>query len=87
MNVEFIPKFDKDIKNLPTATKKQIKKLIETVKKEKALNEVTGVTKMKGHTEYYRVRLGHYRIGIKNENGTIIFMRAVKRNDIYKVFP
>jgi len=46
------------------------------------------IRKMKGYEDYYRIRLGDYRIGCKiEERHKIIFYRVKNRNDIYKVFP
>ncbi len=36
---------------------------------------------------YYKIRVGDYRIGIKFEHETLTFERILHRKDIYKVFP
>jgi mRNA-degrading endonuclease RelE of RelBE toxin-antitoxin system len=45
------------------------------------------IKKIKGYDNYYRIRKGVYRIGIKLENNTITFVRILHRNDVYKFFP
>ena len=51
------------------------------------LSEIKNLKKMKGYNQYYRIRKGNFRIGIKFEDDCIIFMRVLKREDIYKYFP
>ena len=44
--------------------------------------------KIKGYENYYRIRIGAYRIGCEIQAGNkIIFYRVKNRKDIYKVFP
>jgi mRNA interferase RelE/StbE len=46
------------------------------------------VDRMKGFENYYRIRIGHYRIGCKiTDDNTIIFYRVKSREEIYRVFP
>jgi len=43
---------------------------------------------MRGYKDYYRIRVGNYRIGCKvDAENSIIFYRVKSRSDIYKVFP
>jgi mRNA interferase RelE/StbE len=42
---------------------------------------------MKGHPEYFRVRIGDYRLGLKRINGGARIMRFLSRGDIYPKFP
>ena len=36
---------------------------------------------------FYRIRVGEYRIGVENINPKVIVLLIVNRNDIYKLFP
>jgi mRNA interferase RelE/StbE len=46
------------------------------------------IKKMKGYQDYYRIRVGDYRIGRKvGKKSEITFYRIKSRADIYKVFP
>lgn len=49
--------------------------------------ESNDIKKIKGYDNYYRIRKGAHRIGIKLENSTITFVRVLHRNDVYKFFP
>jgi mRNA interferase RelE/StbE len=43
---------------------------------------------MEGFKNYYRIRMGDYRVGIELENSTTIRIIIVEhRKNIYKVFP
>ena len=42
---------------------------------------------MSGKGNYYRIRVGNYRLGIKLSEQTIILLRFMNRKDIYKYFP
>ena len=43
--------------------------------------------KLKGHKEFYRIRLGQYRAGVAIVNDSIEFLVIDNRKDIYKRFP
>ena len=49
--------------------------------------EIRNLKKITGHKNYYRLRLGDFRIGLKLENNTIYLMRVLHRKEIYKYFP
>ena len=47
----------------------------------------SGLKKLSGHPEAYRIRVGDYRLGIFYSDEIITIARFLKRNDIYKLFP
>ncbi|MBW2740306.1 MAG: type II toxin-antitoxin system RelE/ParE family toxin, partial [Deltaproteobacteria bacterium] len=49
-------------------------------------SRITNLKKLKGESSYYRIRFGNYRIGIKIEGDSVIFIRALHRKDIYRYF-
>ena len=81
--------FLKDLANLPLVYRERIEKL--TFKDIPELDNIFGsldIKKMQGYKDYYRIRVGNYRIGCKvDAENSIIFYRVKSRNDIYKVFP
>ena len=88
MKVSFKKSFIKDLKNLPKNIQEKIKKLVfEEIPNKNSLSEIPGVKKLKGADNYYRIRIGDYRIGFKYENGKIVFYRVLHRKQIYKKFP
>lgn len=87
MRTLFKPSFVKDFKKLPPYIKQKVEDVcfgdFSSLLNKKELD----VKSIKGFKEYYRIRLGDYRIGFKKENDCVVFMRVKHRKDIYKLFP
>ena len=43
--------------------------------------------KLKADGDYYRVKIGDYRIGMTLEEDVVIFVRVLHRKDVYRYFP
>ena len=89
MKIEFTKRFQKEFHqliNIPNFAN-QVNKTIENVAAVNSISEIKNVKKLTGFTNYYRIRIGNYRIGIKLDNETVIFSTIVHRKDIYKKFP
>lgn len=52
-----------------------------------SLKQINNLKKLKGYKLYYRIRIGDYRIGIKMETDTVIFVDIDHRKNIYRIFP
>ena len=88
MELEFRESFIKDVKRIKeTAMKKKIAAVISESQKAASLLVLQNVKKLEGSAAYYRIRVGDYRIGIKLQDKTLIFMRCLNRKDIYRYFP
>ncbi len=89
MIIEVKSIFEKDLKNKPVFVKRETLKIIEGIKLLKSFNEIKNIKKIKGFEDYYRIRIGDYRIGIRfnKEINAIIFVRIEYRSTIYKIFP
>ncbi len=90
MTVCFYKKsFLKDLAKLPKRYRGHIERLVfEEIPKLDNVFVVLDIKKMKGYQDYYRIRVGDYRIGCKvGEKGEVTFYRIKSRTDIYKVFP
>jgi mRNA interferase RelE/StbE len=88
MNVEFRKSFEKDLSKIRDETLLQkIQVVIEEVENAENLLDVNNVKKLKADGDYYRIRIGDYRIGLTISDGTIVFVRALQRKDIYRYFP
>jgi mRNA interferase RelE/StbE len=81
--------FLKDLAEMPSVHRKKIEKLVfEDFPGMANLSDQLDVRKIQGHKNYYRLRVGQYRIGFAIESGdNIIFYRVKHRKDIYRVFP
>ena len=88
MKVIFLKSFLNDIRKVKDKRlKSKIREMILKIEAAKSLDEIAGVKKMKGYSIAYRIRIGDYRIGLYKENDCVELARALKRNDISKVFP
>jgi mRNA interferase RelE/StbE len=65
----------------------RIQAVIEEVENAENLGEVNNIKKLQVDGDYYRIRIGDYRIGLTIYDGVIIFVRALQRKDIYRYFP
>ena len=88
MKIAFRDSFAKDLKSVKRkALLKRVKDLIETVEQADTLAEIPNLKKLKGSGNYFRLRLGDYRLGIALENDVVNFVRLLNRKDIYRQFP
>lgn len=81
--------FLKELAKLPAGVRKQIEAVAfgEAIKDDPYSGGK--VEKMVGYREYYKIRFGSYRVGVKidRELRIIEFRRALHRKDIYRKFP
>ena len=88
MKVGFRESFAKDLKVIKDkGLLRRVKELIEVVEKADSLIDISNLKKLKGGGNYFRLRIGDYRVGMALENDTVIFVRLLNRKDIYKYFP
>ena len=43
--------------------------------------------KLQGGDDFYRIRVGDYRLGIIVELEAVVFVRCLNRREIYRYFP
>ena len=89
MNIEYLPSFIKDLKNLRGNAIYQAVYTIafEEILEIKDLRDIQNLKKMKGEASAYRIRVGNYRIGVFITATTITFSRVLHRREIYRYFP
>ena len=89
MKTEFKKSFAKDLKKKARDRKLlfQIKEIIEAVENAGSFYEISNFKKLKAEGNYYRMRVGDYRIGLKIEKETVVFVRFLHRSEIYRYFP
>ncbi|MCB0192582.1 MAG: type II toxin-antitoxin system RelE/ParE family toxin [Anaerolineae bacterium] len=81
--------FYKELAKLP----KEIRDKIEVVAFGSAIKEdpfLEGkVQKLTGYREYYKIRFGNYRVGLRIDvsNRIVEFRRVLHRREIYRKFP
>ena len=88
MKVEFRRSFARDLTKIrDKALLKRVAELIEAVERAPSLTEISNLKKLKGRTDYYRIRIGNHRVGITRAGDNLVFVRFLNRNEIYRYFP
>ena len=88
MKVEFRGSFVRDLKSIVDQTLlERVREIIESAEQVNSLAAISNLKKLKGPGNYYRIRVGNYRIGIAFEGKNVTFVRFLHRKDIYKYFP
>jgi mRNA interferase RelE/StbE len=88
MKVEISKSFEKDAGKV--SDKKLASKLLTIInnfENYKTLSEIPNLKKLQHSGQYYRIKIGGYRLGVKLTEDTLIIMRFLDRKDIYKYFP
>jgi mRNA interferase RelE/StbE len=67
--------------------KEEISALILQVEGASGIGTIASVKKLKGYKDYYRFKVGDYRIGVKITSDTVTFVDIAHRKDIYKQIP
>jgi mRNA interferase RelE/StbE len=88
VKVAFRQSFAKDLKGVKDrGLLNRVKELIEVIEAADSLADVSNLKKLKGGSNYFRLRVGDYRVGITLDHDMVIFVRCLNRKDIYKYFP
>ena len=88
MKTEFRNSLLRDLRGLRDAQiLARIRTAIEEVENAASLSELAQLTRLQGGGNFYRIRVGDYRLGLIVENDTVIFVRCLHRREIYRYFP
>ena len=88
MKTEFKSSFAKDLKSIKSKTVLEaVAKLIEVVEAAQNMRAISDVKKLKAKGNFYRIKLGDYRVGITLDKDEITFVRCLDRKEIYRYFP
>jgi len=89
MEVKYKPSFVKDFNKIKSKKEQEeiYKICFKDILEVKSISEIRNLKKIKGYDHYYRIRKGNYRIGFKYDGEEVVFMRVLRRSDIYKYFP
>ena len=88
MTVRFKESFVRDLRHIKDkGLLTRVRELIELVEQAPHLRQVANLKKLRGGGNYYRIRVGDYRIGLSVEGDAITFVRFLHRKDIYRYFP
>jgi len=70
-----------------TSVMKSFSDFIRLLQQEQTLRDIPHIKKIQGGKNYYRYRIGEYRVGFRVAGDTLYIERILHRKDIYKVFP
>lgn len=89
MIVEFDKSFAKSLKGINNGSlKRKMEQTILTLEKSLSISQVPHIKKMVGFSNYYRLRIGDYRIGMELINSQKVRLIIVAhRKEIYRYFP
>ncbi len=88
MKTLYSKKFLKDLATIPKNERVSIEVFaFETLVKLDSIPATGKCEQLRGYQNYYKVRFGNYRIGLKLEGETLILERVLHRKDIYRYFP
>ena len=89
MIVEFDKSFEKSLEKIKNKSfYSKIEQIIISCESSASLDKIPNVRKLSGFSNYYRLRLGDYRIGFEIlESNVIRFIIIAHRKDVYKLFP
>ncbi len=80
--------FLKELSKVPPKQRRRIEKFVfDDIQTMESLNEIPDLKKLSGFENYFRIRFGDYRVGIRIEENQLTFERLLHRKDIYKYFP
>jgi mRNA interferase RelE/StbE len=87
--VRYSRTFLKELARLPEGVRSRIEAVVfgEAIKADPYLGGK--VKKMVGYREYYKIRFGNYRVGLRIDRDlkVVEFLRVLHRKDIYREFP
>ena len=80
--------FEKDVKSINSQLiNKKLTKVINEVQTADKISDITNLKKIQGTNNYYRIRIGDYRVGIIITKTEVQLIRLFHRKDIYRYFP
>ena len=88
MIIEYRKRFLKDLSRIPSKTRNHIEQLaFEELPSLENHTSSKKIEKLKGYPNYFKIRIGSYRLGLKFERNRLILERVLHRKEIYRYFP
>ena len=89
MRLRYAKRFEKDIEDVRhnPEIKRRLAAVIQNLKTIGSFRELHGIRKIEGYENYYRLRVGDYRLGIKLVIDVVELIRFLHRKEIYRRFP
>ena len=88
MQTKFKKRFLKQLANLPKDVREKIEAFVfDQLPNLTSISENGKIEKMQGYENYFKIRFGSYRVGLKLEDGEIVVQIVMHRKEIYRFFP
>ena len=87
MEIIITKTFEKQLKLVPKYIRESAIVVLEALEASKNITEMKDLKKLSGYTNYYRIRIGNYRMGLQIIDPKIIVITILHRGTIYKIFP
>jgi mRNA interferase RelE/StbE len=87
MTVHFRKSFVKDLDLLDSSHRIRVEKAIQESKAALSLHDVQHLKKLQGSRNFFRIRVGEYRLGLASVSDELIFVRCLRRKEFYRYFP
>jgi mRNA interferase RelE/StbE len=89
MDIFYGKRFSKDLDDIQNNSnvKKRLLGLIQKFKEAGSILDLKGVRKIQGYSDYFRIKIGDYRLGIKLVQNGVELIRFLHRKEIYRRFP
>ena len=80
-------KFRKNLEKLPPSDQISVLDALDAIELAESFSEVRHLKPLKGHKNFYRLRVGNYRIGLFWTGEVFSIEDVGPRGDFYKRFP
>ena len=88
MKIEVQKSFVKDMRKVSDKDlAAKVLAIIRELEGYQTLSEIPHLKKLKHKGNYYRIRVGYHRLGVKVIKDIIVLIRFLDRKDIYNYFP
>ena len=85
-----VPSFLKDLASLPAKVRGRVERFVFVILPAAANPQSVGkVEKLQGFPDYFKVRIGQYRLGLRLDKveRQVLVLRVLHRREIYRHFP
>ena len=88
MTVEFRASFTKDLETVrDVRLLHRVEKVLRTFERADSPADVPQLKRLQGHPHFFRIRIGHFRLGLRVEGNQAVCVRILHRREIYRYFP
>ncbi len=88
MKIEYHKSFERDLRKVRDRNLlDRVEAVLVGLETSESLDSISNVKVMKGHPDYFRIRIGDYRLGLKRTDDGVRIIRLLSRGDIYRKFP